>query len=94
VTTEASTDATLTTDAKLEQIIAEQEEIFVRRQPKSHLERELARDHRAARLVTLGRQYEEAAADLGANRFQAMRRVILPLLGPAIFASAVLVFPA
>jgi spermidine/putrescine transport system permease protein len=45
-----------------------------------------------ARLVTLGRQYEEAAADLGANRFQAMRRVILPLLGPAIFASAVLVF--
>jgi spermidine/putrescine transport system permease protein len=45
-----------------------------------------------ARLVTLGRQYEEAAADLGANRFQTMRRVILPLLGPAIFASAVLVF--
>jgi spermidine/putrescine transport system permease protein len=45
-----------------------------------------------ARLVTLGRQYEEAAADLGANRFQALRRVILPLLGPAIFASAVLVF--
>ena len=45
-----------------------------------------------ARLVTLGRQYEEAAADLGANRFQAIRRVILPLLGPAIFASAVLVF--
>ena len=45
-----------------------------------------------ARLVTLGRQYEEAAADLGANRWQAMRRVMLPLLGPAIFASAVLVF--
>ena len=45
-----------------------------------------------ARLVTLGRQYEEAAADLGASRFQAMRRVILPLLAPAIFASAVLVF--
>ena len=45
-----------------------------------------------ARLVTLGRHYEEAAADLGANRFQAMRRVMLPLLGPAIFASAVLVF--
>jgi spermidine/putrescine transport system permease protein len=45
-----------------------------------------------ARLVTLGRQYEEAAADLGASRFQAIRRVILPLLGPAIFASAVLVF--
>jgi spermidine/putrescine transport system permease protein len=45
-----------------------------------------------ARLVTLGRQYEEAAADLGANQFQAVRRVMLPLLGPAIFASAVLVF--
>ena len=45
-----------------------------------------------ARLVTLGRQYEEAGADLGANQFQVMRRVMLPLLGPAIFASAVLVF--
>jgi spermidine/putrescine transport system permease protein len=45
-----------------------------------------------ARLVTLGKQYEEAAADLGASQFQTMRRVLLPLLGPAIFASAVLVF--
>jgi spermidine/putrescine transport system permease protein len=45
-----------------------------------------------ARLVTLGRQYEEAAADLGANQLQTIRRVLLPLLGPAIFASAVLVF--
>ena len=45
-----------------------------------------------ARLVTLGRQYEEAAADLGASRLQTIRRVMLPLLGPAIFASAVLVF--
>ena len=45
-----------------------------------------------ARLVTLGRQYEEAAADLGASRFATMRRVMLPLLAPAIFASAVLVF--
>jgi spermidine/putrescine transport system permease protein len=45
-----------------------------------------------ARLVTLGRHYEEAAADLGANQFQTMRRVLVPLLGPAIFASAVLVF--
>ena len=45
-----------------------------------------------ARLVTLGPQYEEAAADLGANQWQTMRRVMLPLLGPAIFASAVLVF--
>jgi spermidine/putrescine transport system permease protein len=45
-----------------------------------------------ARLVTIGRQYEEAAADLGANQFQVARRVMLPLLAPAIFASAVLVF--
>jgi spermidine/putrescine transport system permease protein len=45
-----------------------------------------------ARLVTLGRQYEEAAADLGATAWQTMRRVMLPLLAPAIFASAVLVF--
>jgi spermidine/putrescine transport system permease protein len=45
-----------------------------------------------ARLVTLGRQYEEAAADLGANQWQTIRRVLVPLLGPAIFASAVLVF--
>ena len=45
-----------------------------------------------ARLVTLGSHYEEAAADLGANQFQVIRRVLLPLLAPAIFASAVLVF--
>ena len=45
-----------------------------------------------ARLVTIGSQYEEAAADLGASRFEAVRRVLLPMLMPAIFASAVLVF--
>jgi spermidine/putrescine transport system permease protein len=45
-----------------------------------------------ARLVTLGRQYEEAAADLGATQIRTMRKVMLPLLAPAIFASAVLVF--
>ena len=45
-----------------------------------------------ARLVTLGRQYEEAAADLGSSQLQIMRRVLVPLLSPAIFASAVLVF--
>ena len=45
-----------------------------------------------ARLVTIGRQYEEAAADLGATQFQTIRRVLMPLLTPAIFASAVLVF--
>jgi spermidine/putrescine transport system permease protein len=45
-----------------------------------------------ARLVTIGKQYEEAAADLGATQLQVMRRVMLPMLAPAIFASAVLVF--
>jgi spermidine/putrescine transport system permease protein len=45
-----------------------------------------------ARLVTIGKQYEEAAADLGATQLQIMRRVMLPMLAPAIFASAVLVF--
>jgi spermidine/putrescine transport system permease protein len=45
-----------------------------------------------ARLLTIGKQYEEAAADLGASRFDAMRRVLFPMLFPAIFASAVLVF--
>ena len=45
-----------------------------------------------ARLVSIGPSYEEAAADLGASRFEAVRRVLVPLLAPAIFASAVLVF--
>ncbi len=45
-----------------------------------------------ARLLTIGREYEEAAMDLGASPTRALRRVLLPLLYPAIFASAVLVF--
>jgi spermidine/putrescine transport system permease protein len=45
-----------------------------------------------ARLATIGNQYSEAAADLGCTPFQTVRRVMLPLLTPAIFASAVLVF--
>jgi spermidine/putrescine transport system permease protein len=45
-----------------------------------------------ARLVSIGPTYEEAAADLGASRLGAIRRVLLPMLMPAIFASAVLVF--
>lgn len=45
-----------------------------------------------ARLATLGSQYEEAATDLGASRMEALRRVTLPMLLPAIFASTVLVF--
>jgi len=45
-----------------------------------------------ARLITIGKTYEEAAADLGCSKLQAMRRVLMPLLLPAVFASAVLVF--
>jgi spermidine/putrescine transport system permease protein len=45
-----------------------------------------------ARLLTIGREYEEAASDLGAPPRQAIRRVLLPLLYPAIFASAAIVF--
>jgi spermidine/putrescine transport system permease protein len=45
-----------------------------------------------ARLLLLGQEYEEAAMDLGASPVKALRHVLLPLLAPAIFASAVLVF--
>ncbi|HLI43846.1 MAG TPA: ABC transporter permease [Acidimicrobiales bacterium] len=45
-----------------------------------------------ARLVTIGKVYEEAAADLGASRLQALWRVLMRMLMPAVFASAVLVF--
>jgi spermidine/putrescine transport system permease protein len=45
-----------------------------------------------ARLVTIGHSYEEAATDLGASRLGAIRRVLMPMLMPAVFASAVLVF--
>jgi spermidine/putrescine transport system permease protein len=44
------------------------------------------------RLFAIGREYEEAAMDLGASPMGALRRVLLPLLGPAIFASAMIVF--
>jgi spermidine/putrescine transport system permease protein len=45
-----------------------------------------------ARLATIGNSYSEAAADLGCTPVQTIRRVMLPLLSPAIVASAVLVF--
>jgi spermidine/putrescine transport system permease protein len=45
-----------------------------------------------ARLLSIGREYEEAAMDLGASPIGAIRRVLLPLLAPAIFASVAIVF--
>ncbi len=45
-----------------------------------------------ARLATIGPQYEEAAMDLGASPLGALRRIVMPMLVPAIFASTVLVF--
>jgi len=44
------------------------------------------------RLVSIGREYEEAAADLGAPPHDQILRVVLPLLAPAIIASAAVVF--
>lgn len=45
-----------------------------------------------ARLLSLGKEYEEAAMDLGASPLGALRRVTLPLLFPAIFASVAIIF--
>ena len=45
-----------------------------------------------ARLVTIGSSFEDAARDRGATRLQAIRHVLLPLLGPSIMASLVVVF--
>jgi spermidine/putrescine transport system permease protein len=44
------------------------------------------------RLVSIGPEYEEAAADLGAPPRDQLFRVLLPLLAPAILASAGIVF--
>ena len=44
------------------------------------------------RLFAIGRDYEEAAMDLGASPREALRRVLLPLLSPAIFSSFAIVF--
>jgi spermidine/putrescine transport system permease protein len=44
------------------------------------------------RLVSIGPDYEEAAADLGAPAHDRLFRVLLPLLAPAILASAGVVF--
>jgi spermidine/putrescine transport system permease protein len=45
-----------------------------------------------SRLLSVGKEYEEAARDLGASALGALRLVLLPLLAPAIFASLMVVF--
>jgi spermidine/putrescine transport system permease protein len=45
-----------------------------------------------ARLLSIGKEYEEAAMDLGASPTRSLRRVLLPLLAPAIVASAAVAF--
>jgi spermidine/putrescine transport system permease protein len=45
-----------------------------------------------SRLASIGPQYEEAARDLGATPFAALRLVLVPLLMPAILASMLIVF--
>lgn len=47
-----------------------------------------------ARLADMDRSLVEAAADLYANRWQAIRRIVLPLLLPGILAGAMLAFIA
>jgi spermidine/putrescine transport system permease protein len=44
------------------------------------------------RLLAVGPEYEVAARDLGASRIQARRLALLPMLVPAIVASAIIVF--
>jgi spermidine/putrescine transport system permease protein len=44
------------------------------------------------RLFAVGKDYEEAAMDLGASPAGALRRVLLPLLAPAILSSFFIVF--
>jgi spermidine/putrescine transport system permease protein len=44
------------------------------------------------RIFGIGPELEEAAMDLGAPPLQALRRVLLPVLSPAIFAAFMIVF--
>ena len=46
----------------------------------------------SARLAGFDRGLESAASDLGANSFQRFRRIVLPLIAPAIFAGALFSF--
>jgi spermidine/putrescine transport system permease protein len=44
------------------------------------------------RLFSIGREYEEAAMDLGASQWNALRYVLFPILRPAILASLMIAF--
>jgi spermidine/putrescine transport system permease protein len=44
------------------------------------------------RLFAIGREYEEAAMDLGASHWQALRQVLFPILRPAILAGLMIAF--
>jgi ABC-type spermidine/putrescine transport system permease subunit II len=46
----------------------------------------------ASRLEGFDTSLERAASDLGANTYQRLRYVVLPLIGPAIFAGALFAF--
>jgi ABC-type spermidine/putrescine transport system permease subunit II len=46
----------------------------------------------AARLQGFDRSLERAASDLGASTFNRLRYVIMPLIGPAVFAGALFAF--
>jgi spermidine/putrescine transport system permease protein len=45
-----------------------------------------------SRMASIGDEYETAARDLGATRATALRLIVLPLLTPAVFAGAMIVF--
>jgi len=45
-----------------------------------------------SRLLAIGGDFEEAGQDLGASPLQAIRTILIPMLMPSIFASAMLVF--
>jgi spermidine/putrescine transport system permease protein len=45
-----------------------------------------------ARMLSIGKEYEEAAIDLGAPPRAAIRRILLPLQSPEIFASFAIAF--
>jgi spermidine/putrescine transport system permease protein/putrescine transport system permease protein len=45
-----------------------------------------------ARVAELNPEVEQAAMDLGASRFQALRLVTLPVMWPAIMSAAILIF--